>query len=95
MHKPESVLENEMYIILWDKRIIQSFTPDLVLINKKKKTCFLVDFTITVDHTEKMKGNEKRDKHLNRTRELKKLWKMRVTVMPLVVRSLGTISKGL
>ena len=42
MHKPESVLENEIHKILWDFEIqtdhlILARRPDLQLINKKKK----------------------------------------------------------
>ena len=42
MHKPESILENEMHEIPWDFEIqtdhpIQTRRPDLVLINKKEK----------------------------------------------------------
>ena len=42
MHKPESVLENETFKILWDFEIqtdhlIPTRKSDLVIINKKKK----------------------------------------------------------
>ena len=57
MHKPESLQENETHKILWDFEIqtdCQIFTkrPDPVLINKKKRTCHLVDFDIPGDHRE-------------------------------------------
>ena len=40
MHNPESILENEMYQILWDFEIqtdhlISTRQPDLVIVNKK------------------------------------------------------------
>ena len=42
MHKPESVLENETYKILWYFEVkmtplISARRPDLVIVNKKKK----------------------------------------------------------
>ena len=42
MHKPESVLENEMHKLFWDFEIqtdylIPTKTPDLVIAKKKKK----------------------------------------------------------
>ena len=40
-NKPEAVLKNEMYEILWD------------LINKKKRICQQVDFATLADHREK------------------------------------------
>ena len=43
----------------------------------------------------KSEGNEKKDKYLDLTRELKKLWNMKVTIVPIVIDALGTITKGL
>ena len=34
-------------------------------------------------------------KYLNFARELKKLWNMKVTVVPIVIGAFGTITKGL
>ena len=38
-----------------------------------------------------MSNSETRDKYLDLTRELKKLWIMKVTMIPIVVGALGTI----
>ena len=100
MHKPESVLENETHKILWDFEIqtdhlITARRPDLVLINKKKRTCHIVDFAVPADHRVKLKEIEKKDKYLDLARELKKLWNMRVKVVPIVIGALGTVPKGL
>ena len=46
---------------------------DLVLINKKKRTCHLVDISVPADHWVKMKESEDINKYLDLTRELKKL----------------------
>ena len=53
-----------------------------------------MDFAIPADHRVKLKG-EKRDKYLNLVGELKKLWHMKVTVMPVVIGTLGMIRKEL
>ena len=42
-----------------------------------------------------MKECEKKDKYLNLARELKKLWNMKVTIVPIVIGAFGTITKGL
>ena len=49
--------------------------PDLVIINKKKRTCQIVDFVVLDDHRVKLKENEKRDKYRDLARELKKIVK--------------------
>ena len=62
---------------------------------KKEKICKIVDFDIPADHRIKLKECEKRDKCLNLARELKKLWNMKVTIIPIVFGAFGTVTKGL
>ena len=42
-----------------------------------------------------IKENEKRDKYLDLARELKNLWNMKVTIIPIEVGAHGTIPKRL
>ena len=71
--------------------LIPARRPDLVLINKKKRMCQLVDFAVPADHRVKLKENEKMNKYLDLARELKRLWNMRVKVILIVVGALGTV----
>ena len=41
------------------------------------------------------KESEKKYKYLDLARELKKLWNMKVTIVPIVIGALGTVTKGL
>ena len=59
---------------------------------KKKRTC---KFAVPADHRIKLKECEKKDKYLNLARELKKLWNMQVTIMPIVIGAYGIVTKGL
>ena len=47
------------------------------------------------DHRVKLKECEKKDKYLDLARELKKLWNMKMTIIPIVIGALGTVTKGL
>ena len=62
---------------------------------KKKRTCKIVDFADPADHRIKLKECEKKDKYLDFARELKKLWNMQVTIIPIVIGAFGTVTKGL
>ena len=67
MHKPKSVLENDMHKLLSDfeiqkDRLILARKPDLVIVNKKKKK--------EKKKREPAKENEKRDKYLDLAREV-------------------------
>ena len=44
-----------------------------------------MDFAASTDHRVKLKENEKKDKYLNLARELKKLWYMKVMIIPIVI----------
>ena len=52
-------------------------------------------FAVLGDHRMKINESEKRDKDLDLARELKKLWIIKVTVIPTVIRALGTVTKWL
>ena len=97
MHQSESFQENEIHIIFWDFKIqmylkILARIPDLVLVNKKKRN--LVDFAVPVDHIVK-KEIEKIEKYLDLDQEQKSLWNMKVTVIPIIVGTLGMVFKSL
>ena len=53
-----------------------------------------MDFAIPADHRVKVKESEKKDKYLHLARELKKLWNMKVSVIPIVTGALDTVTKG-
>ena len=98
---PAPVLENDTHKHLWDldvqtDHLISARRPDLIIINKKKKRiCKIVDFAVLADHRIKLKEYEKKDKYLDIARELKKLWNMKVTILPIVIGAFGAVTKGL
>ena len=100
MHNPAPVLENDSHKLLWDfnrqtDHLISARRPDLIIINKKKRTCKIVDFAVPADHRIKLKEYEKKDKYLDLARELKKLLNMQVTIIPIVIGAFGIVTKGL
>ena len=64
-HEPKTVTENDSVTILWDmpiqtERNIAANRPDIVLKNKKDKTCLLIDMTTPLDTNTSGKTTEKR-----------------------------------
>ena len=99
MHNPVSIPENDTHKLPWDfdiqtDHLISVRTPDLIILNKKKRICKIVDFAVLADHRIKLKECEK-DKYLDLARELKKIWNMMVTIIPIVIGAFGTLTKGL
>ena len=100
MYNPAPVLGNDSHKLLWDFNIqtdhlIPTRRPDLIIINKRKRICKIVDFAVPADHRINLKESEKKDKYLYLARELKKLWNMKVTIVPIVIGAFGTVTKGL
>ena len=97
VYNPAADLENDTHKLLWDfgiqtYHLISARRPDLIAINKKKRTCKNVDFVEPADHRIKLKGCEKKDKYFDLVRDLKK---MKVTIIPIVIGAFGTVTKGL
>ena len=101
MHYPAPVLRNATHKLLWDFKIptdhlIPARRPNLIISSKKKKrTCKIVNFPVPADHRIKLKECEKKDKYLDLAKELKKLWNMQVTIIPIVNGAFGTVTKEL
>ena len=61
--------------------------------NLKKRTSCIVGLAVPADNRGKIKECEKRNKYLDVTRELRKLWDMKV--IAIVYEALGMVTKGL
>ena len=79
MHNPASVLENDTHKILCDfdihtDHLISARHPVPIIINnKKKRTCKIMDFAVPANHRIKLNDSEKKDKYLDLSRESKKI----------------------
>ena len=73
--------------------LISARRLDLMIINKKR-TNRIVNFAVRADYRAKLKENE--EGSISRPcLRIKKLWNMKVTVIPIVIGELGTIPIGL
>ena len=99
-HCPEGVVEDDDVKLIWDiniqcDNIIGARRPDLILVDKKAKSCVIIDVAIPGDCRIREKEIEKIEKYQNLKKELKRLWSLKkVEVVPVVVGALGCISKG-
>ena len=97
MHNPAPVLENDTSNSngIQNDHLIWARQQDNNNQQQKKKICKIVDFAVPADHKIKLKECEKRDKYLDLAKELKKLWNMKVTIIPIMIGAFGTVTKGL
>ena len=97
-HSPKSIEENEEVKLLWDftiqtDREIHHRTPDIVIQKKKEvKETIIVDIAVPGDGNVRQKETEKYEKYQDLAREIKRIWKSRTKVVPVVVGALGSVS---
>ena len=77
MPNPAAALENDIHTFLKEfdiqtDHLILARRPDLKVIDKKKRTCKIVDFAFSADNKIKLKESEKKDNYLDLATELKK-----------------------
>ena len=97
-HVAERVTENDRAKILWDvsvqtDHIIEARRPDIILVDKELNHTWIVDIAVPGDGRVDSKEKEKVEKYQELGREIRKLWKTSVNVIPIVVGALGAVSK--
>ena len=65
--------------------------PDAVVIYREENTWYTVDFTIPVDHHAKEKEEEKTDKYMDLTDEVRTKFSVKTVIVPIVLGALGTV----
>ena len=64
--------------------------PDVIVLEKDKNLCQIIDFANHYDGGVDNKELEKIEHYQDLARELREIWNMRVEVMPLMIDVLGT-----
>ena len=73
--------------------VVEAQRPDLVVVDKKERSCKIIEFSVPGDSRIEEKEKDKIEKYQDLGRELQKISNVKVKIIPLVVGSLGPISK--
>ena len=101
--KEMTVLENEEIKLLWDFSIqpemkIEHSKPDLVLLDKKQRICYIIDVACPFDTRVEKKEKEKFEYYTDLKYERLKVWNTEVTkvyIIPIVIGALGIVTKNI
>ena len=63
----------------------------MVVVDKKKRRCNIINFAVPGDSKIEEKEEDKTEKYQDLGRELKKIWNVKVKIIPIVVVSLGGV----
>ena len=99
-HKPESVVENERAKIFWDvcvqtDRYIQHRRPDLIVLDKEAKKCYIVDVAIPIDTNLVKKKTEKLENYSELRVEVARMWNTETYVIPVIIGALGSMPRDI
>ena len=98
-HEVNQVVENNLVTILWDfpiqtDRTIRANRPDIIIRDKKEKTCYLIDVSIPTDKNTSLKTFEKISKYKDLEIEIERSWQEKSKTIPIVVGALGVVNKS-
>jgi hypothetical protein len=69
--------------------------PDIIIKNKKDKTCLLIAVAIPSDKNVIQKEAEKKLQYKNLSMEIQRTWNMKYFVIPVITGATGIVSKSL
>ena len=97
---PPKVVENDRAKVLWDfqiqtDRMVMANQPDIVVVDKEQRKAVVVDIAIPSDCNIRKKEHEKLEKYQALREELEKAWKVKATVVPVVIGALGAVTPKL
>ncbi|XP_044757776.1 uncharacterized protein LOC123315935 [Coccinella septempunctata] len=101
LYLPENVLENEEFKLYWDTtmvtdRPVANNRPDIVLLNKREKSCVIIDITVPSDDNISRAYTEKLTKYFDLSFELKEMYRLKkISIIPLVMSVNGLVEEHL
>ena len=94
-HMPKPVYEEGDVTVLWnqavhtDREVIAN-RPDIIIKNKKEKTCTLIDVAIPADRKEA----EKKLKYKSLCIEIQRMWNLKCTIIPVITGATGIVTRS-
>ena len=97
---PKPVYEKGDVTVLWNQAVhtdreVTANRPDIIIKNKKEKTCTLIDVAIPADRNAVQKEAEKKLKHKRLCIEIKRMWNLKCTIIPVIIGSTGIVTRSL
>jgi len=68
--------------------------PDIIIKNRKGKTCTLIDVAIPEDRNVVQKEAEKKLKYKSLCIEIQRMWNLKFTIVPVIIGASGTVTRS-
>jgi len=99
-HMPKPVYEDGDITVLWNQAVhtdreVTANRTDIIIKNKKEKTCTLIDVAIPAERNAVQKEAEKKLKYKNWGIEIKRMWDLICTIIPVITGTTGIVTRSL
>ena len=86
--------------VLWNQAVhtdreVTANRPDIIMKNKKGKTCTLIDVAIPADRNVVQNEAEKKLKYKSLCIEIQRKWNLKCTVVPVIIGATGIVTRSL
>ena len=86
--------------VLWNQAVrtdreVTANRLDIIIKNKKEKTCTLIDVAIPPDRNVVQKEAEKKIKYKSLCMEIKRKWNLKFTIIPEIIVATGIVMRSL
>jgi hypothetical protein len=97
---PKPVYGKGDVTVLWNQAVhtdreVTANRPDIVIKNKKDKTCTLIDVAIPTDRNDVQKEAEKKLKYKSLCIEIQRMWNVKCTVIRVIIGATGIVMRSL
>jgi len=75
-------------------REVTANRPDILIKNKKEKTCTLIDVAIPADRNDVRKEAEKKLKYKSLCIERQRTWNLKCTIVPVIIGATGIVTRS-
>ena len=94
---PKPMCEEGDVTVLWNQAVhtdreVTANRPDMIIKNKKEKTCTLIDVAIPADRNVVQKEAEKKLKYNSLCIEM---WNLKCTIVPVIIGATGIVTISL
>ena len=87
--------------MLWNQAVhtdreVTANRPDIIIKNKKEKTCTLIDVAIPADRSVVQKEAEEKLKYKSLLCiEIQRMWNLKYTIVPVIIGATGIVTRSL
>jgi len=99
-NKPKPLCEEGDVTVLWNQAVhidreVTANRPDIIIKNKKEKTCTLIDVEIRADRNVVQKEAAKKLKYKSLCIEIQRMWNLKCTILLVIIGATGIVTRSL